>query len=260
MPYCFVIQPFDEKFDKLFDEVYKPAIESAELEAYRVDRDPKVEITIDAIEEGIINSAICLADITTDNPNVWYELGCAFAANRAVIMVCSDERKDKYPFDIQHRPIVRYKAEAPSDFKKLRDILTERLKALLKKNENEVFRQIEESKQLAPHEGLSQTELIVLAKVAGNSSLADGGISPYSLKSDSKRLGLTEIGFSLAFKRLDSKKLIEIFQVDDRNNFGEPLDLCRLTDKGWGWVDANESLFIHRKQQPKATEDDGVPF
>jgi hypothetical protein len=72
MQTCFVIQPFDAaKFDKRFDDVYKPAIKDAGLDAYRVDRDPGVEVPIDAIEEGIRTAAICLADITTDNPNVW---------------------------------------------------------------------------------------------------------------------------------------------------------------------------------------------
>lgn len=33
MPICFVIQPFDSgRFDKRFDDVYKPAIEAAGLE------------------------------------------------------------------------------------------------------------------------------------------------------------------------------------------------------------------------------------
>ena len=32
MPTCFVIQPFDSgKFDKRFEDVYKPAIEAADL-------------------------------------------------------------------------------------------------------------------------------------------------------------------------------------------------------------------------------------
>ena len=99
MPICFVIQPFDSgKFDKRFDDVYKPAIEAAGLEAYRVDRDPGVDVPIDAIEAGIRSATVCLADITTDNPNVWYELGFAFAAGRPVVMVCSQERHDKkYP-------------------------------------------------------------------------------------------------------------------------------------------------------------------
>src|ERR1700690_3724852 len=104
MPKCFVIQPFDSgKYDKRFDEVFKPAIEAADLEAYRADRDPEVEVPIEGIEEGIRSAAICVADITTDNPNVWYELGFAFATGRPVVMVCSTERtSNKFPFDIQH--------------------------------------------------------------------------------------------------------------------------------------------------------------
>lgn len=96
MPVCFVIQPFDAgKFDNRFDDVYKPAIEAAGLEEYRVDRDPAVDVPIEAIEQGIRNATVCLADITTDNPNVWYELGFALAAGKPVVMVCSKERPIK---------------------------------------------------------------------------------------------------------------------------------------------------------------------
>jgi hypothetical protein len=63
MATCFVIQPFDAgKFDKRLEQVFKPAIEAAGLEAYRVDKDPRVDIPIDAIEEGIRSAAVCLAD------------------------------------------------------------------------------------------------------------------------------------------------------------------------------------------------------
>lgn len=158
---CFVIQPFDAgKFDKRFDNVYKPAIESAGLKAYRVDRDPNVEIPIEAIEEGIRNAVICLADITTDNPNVWYELGFSFATGRSVVMVCSDERvTKKFPFDIQHRTIINYTSEAPQDFDLLRDKITDKIKALSQKAET--LRQVAESEQVAPTKGLSQSELMV---------------------------------------------------------------------------------------------------
>ena len=72
MPTCFVIQPFDNgKYDKRFEDVYKPAIEAAGAEAYRVDRDHSVEVPIDAIEEGIRSAEVCLADVSDDNPNVW---------------------------------------------------------------------------------------------------------------------------------------------------------------------------------------------
>lgn len=92
MATCFVIQPFDSgKFDKRFHDIYKPAIEAAGLEAYRVDQDPGVQVPIDSIEKGIRQAAVCLADITADNPNVWYELGFAYAAGKPVVMVCSEE-------------------------------------------------------------------------------------------------------------------------------------------------------------------------
>jgi hypothetical protein len=84
---CFVIQPFDGgKFDKRYDDVFSPAIRAADLEPYRVDRDPNVSIPIDDIEKGISASTACLVDITTDNPNVWFELGYAIAAQKEVVL------------------------------------------------------------------------------------------------------------------------------------------------------------------------------
>ena len=77
-----------------------------------MDQDARADVLITSIEEVIRSAAVCLADITTDNPNVWYELGFAFAATRPVVMVCSNERTGKYPFDIQHRAIITYKTEA----------------------------------------------------------------------------------------------------------------------------------------------------
>jgi nucleoside 2-deoxyribosyltransferase len=117
---CFVMQPFDKgKFDKRFDDVIKPAVTRANLIAYRIDRDPSVSIPIEDIESGIRDSDVCLADITTDNPNVWFELGYALAIHKDVVLICSNERATKYPFDVQHRNIIGYKVDAPSDFMEL---------------------------------------------------------------------------------------------------------------------------------------------
>lgn len=75
---CFVIQPFDnDKYDKRFVDIFKPAIEKSRLEAYRIDKDLSVRIPIDEIQRNITESQICFTEITIDNPNVWYELGFA---------------------------------------------------------------------------------------------------------------------------------------------------------------------------------------
>lgn len=139
MKRCFVMQPFDRgAFDKRYGDVFAPAIQDAGLEPYRVDRDPSAGIPINEIESEIKSSEICLAEITTDNPNVWFELGFAIAVLKEVVLVCSDERQSKFPFDVQHRNIIKYKTESPQDFNKLRKDIKERIQATLKKKkENE---------------------------------------------------------------------------------------------------------------------------
>jgi hypothetical protein len=42
-----------------------------------VDRDPSASVPIENIEGGIQGSVACFADVTIDNPNVWFELGYA---------------------------------------------------------------------------------------------------------------------------------------------------------------------------------------
>ena len=258
MATCFVIQPFDSgKFDKRFADIYKPAIEAAGLDAYRVDKDPSVLIPIDAIEEGIRKSAVCLADITADNPNVWYELGYAFASGRPVVMVCSEERTGKkYPFDIQHRSIIPYLADSPSDFDKLKESLTARIKALLSKGET--LQKLAEADPVAPVEGLSQAEILVLAVIAGSSFLPSNAVAVYGAKQDAERAGVTNMGFNLAIRRLVGKQFIEIAELwDERNQ--EQYDGIRVTESGWNWIDANESRFIvHRPVKDDFPDD--IPF
>ncbi len=45
-------------------------------------------------------------------------------------MICSRERKDKFPFDVQHRHIIPYGVDSSSDFGALGTKITARLKAM----------------------------------------------------------------------------------------------------------------------------------
>jgi len=256
---CFVIQPFDGgKFDKRYADVFEPAINAADLEAYRVDQDPAVDVPIDAIEDGIRKAQICLADITTDNPNVWYELGYAFASGRPVVMVCSNERTStKYPFDIQHRTITRYLSESPQDFERLKAEITSRLVALLKRGD--ALRAIQENEQVAPHEGLSQPELAVLATVAGSVTVPEEGVSAYSAKHDVERAGFTSLGFSMGLRRLLAKKFVNTRSAADYN--GQDYQEIVVTETGWNWIEQNETSFLLQRPHGKATaSNEDIPF
>jgi hypothetical protein len=258
MPTCFVIQPFDAtKYDKRFEDVYSPAIRAAGLEPYRVDKDPSVDVPIDAIEEGIRSASVCLADITTDNPNVWYELGFAFASGRPVVMVCSDERTGRrYPFDIQHRAIVPYKSESRSDFDTLQNAILKRIRALLQRTD--ALRQIRESEQIAPVQGLSQPELTVLAAVAGSVVLPGEGVGVYGTQREVERAGLTALGFSIGLKRLREKRLADIREETDHN--GEAYQAIIVTSDGWDWIERNEDKFLLTRPTADPITDRDVPF
>ena len=261
MPTCFVIQPFDfGKFDKRFKETFVPAIRTAGFEPYRVDEDPQADVLTTAIEEGIRSAAVCLADITTDNPNVWFELGYALATNRPVVMVCSNERVGKFPFDIQHRAIIRYKTEAQSDFLTLSESIIERLKAAGERGQT--LQRIAEADPVAPVSGLSQIELSVLAVAAG-AALPGAGFSLWSLQNDGEKIGLAPIGISLALHRLMQKEFLENVMVDDQN--GDYPGVA-ITSSGWGWIDANDGHFTLRRPAKEPSKygdgitDDDIPF
>ncbi len=257
MATCFVIQPFDSgKFDKRFQDIYKPAIEAAGLEAYRVDHDPGVLAPIESIEKGIRQAAICLADITADNPNVWYELGFAFASERPVVMVCSEERTGKkYPFDIQHRSIIPYSTDSPSDFNKLRNNLTAKIAAILK--QDAVLDKLAAENPVTPIHGLSQPEILVLAVIAGDVYLPNLATTVGSVKRSAERAGITSMGFNVAVHRLLQKQFIreeEIWGQYDKESYPG----LAVSKPGWQWIDENDGQFMLSRSEMAKDED--IPF
>lgn len=260
MPTCFVIQPFDRgRFDKRYKDIYKPAIEAAGLKPYRVDQDPAVEIPIREIESGIRRAEICFAEITDDNPNVWFELGYAMAARKSVVMVCAEERK-RFPFDVQHRNIIRYKTEAPSDFEALRDTITERLKAQLER-QIEVG-EIADLSPVAPTEGLSSHELVLLVTVAGSAS-PGGYVSVYNARQDMGQAGFTEIAVTLAMRSLLMKGFVETDMLEPFQD--EPYEALRATTQGLDWLEAHQDLLVLKDKPRKQSttpfaNDDDLPF
>ena len=97
---CFVIMPFKSLYKGRYERIYEPAIKAAGLSPHLAGGPGVSTITKD-IEDGIRNSHICFADISEDNPNVWYELGFAYACDKQVVMVCDrKKRPKKLPFDV----------------------------------------------------------------------------------------------------------------------------------------------------------------
>ena len=258
METCFVIQPFDnDKFDKRYSDIFKPAIEKANLSPYRIDKDLSVRVPIDDIEKGIIESAMCFAEITTDNPNVWYELGFAFACQKDVILVCSEERGgNKFPFDIQHRQIIIYKTSSKSDFETLELSITQKIMAFRQKTKTV---KALNTTPVADIEGLKSHEIALLILIMENQLTADDTLSIYHLKSEMGKAGYTDIATSVGIRTLAKKNMIESFMTVDQYSNDQPYPACRLTPLGESWIIQNEEQLVFRKDKNKNASDD-LPF
>lgn len=260
MSTCFIIQPFDGgPYDKRYDDVYAPAVKQASLEPYRVDRDPSASIPIEQIEKGIRGASMCLADITEDNPNVWFELGFAIAERKEVVLVCSDRRTTAFPFDVQHRHIIKYKTESTSDFKDLEQKITARIQALL--NKQGTLDDLKASSPVADVKGLKQHEFVAIVSLAQNLSTPDDTVSTYIIRQDMEKAGFTQVATTLALAALLDKSLIRT-EVGEDEYDGSYIAYA-LERSGMDWLMKNQDLLVLRTQVsegPDVKNDDGLPF
>lgn len=222
MARCFVMQPFDgAEFDRRYNEIYREAIEAAGFEPYRVDSDPSASVPIHTIETEIKASAACFADISVDNPNVWFELGYAISAGKPVCLVCSSARQ-KFPFDVQHRKIIRYRSESPSDFQRLSNEIRERLLWI---SEKEVSLERIASSNLPPagdeavKTRLDDIAFAALCIIFENDEDGEIGPSRYIISNMMERIGYTGIATRIALQELVQMQLaVQKTAYDERGD------------------------------------------
>jgi hypothetical protein len=128
---CFVMQPFAAPLGGYYATVYAPAIEKAGLKAVRADDEifgtGKI---IDQIWTGINSARVLVAELTSRNANVFYELGLAHALHKPVILVSSN--KQDVPFDITHVRVIYYDVNDPFWGNKLIEKIAENIIQALK--------------------------------------------------------------------------------------------------------------------------------
>lgn len=235
--YCFVIQPYGGKYDTLYKDIYAPAIKEAGLEPYRVDNDPAVRDILAEIERKIEDSKICFADLTEDNPNVWYELGYASAIGKDVVMI-SNNCREKLPFDINHRAVITYKTDSPSDFEELKISIINKIKAFIatiKTTEKILVTPLKEVNEF------NAFETTMLALIVGAQIIPNEEVSISYLSAQMNKAGYNEIATGISVRLLQKKGLITTGYGSNYN--GDSYPICKLTDKGEDFVVDNYSLF-----------------
>jgi hypothetical protein len=87
-PQAFVVMPFSEKWSKaVYNKMIKPAVRAAGLECVRADK----VVMSGKIDTGIWNqllrAGVVVAEVSSPNVNVFYELGLAHALGKDVLLV-----------------------------------------------------------------------------------------------------------------------------------------------------------------------------
>lgn len=122
----FVAMSFDPRFDRRWESIFRPAIESItvggqQLRAVRVDIRKSGDSILSEINDGIAHSQAVLADISVvdrisqhgattafRNGNVMFEVGVALACRQPVEVLLVRDDAEKLLFDVSHIPVVRF--------------------------------------------------------------------------------------------------------------------------------------------------------
>jgi tetratricopeptide (TPR) repeat protein len=113
---AFVVMPFGAKpgpdgapidFDAIYDQLLAPAVKDAGLVPHRADADRRGGSIHADMFQDLLLAEFVVADLTIDNPNVWYEIGVRHAL-KASGAVLTYALRDRLPFDIAGQRMQRY--------------------------------------------------------------------------------------------------------------------------------------------------------
>lgn len=120
LPLCFVVMPFGSKpdgqggsvdFDAVYDELIAPAIVEAELQPLRADQELVGGLVHKPMFERLILADYAVADLTTANANVFYELGVRHAVRPfSTVLIGADVKRT--PFDLAPDRVRPYTLDA----------------------------------------------------------------------------------------------------------------------------------------------------
>jgi len=111
-PTCFVLMPFMEPYNAYFNSVIAPAIKECGLDPQRGDSIFKAGVVMADIWRLVNKAQVLLAELTTKNPNVFYELGLAHAIGKPVVLI--SETLEDVPFDLRALRVLPYDKNDPS--------------------------------------------------------------------------------------------------------------------------------------------------
>lgn len=135
---CFVIMPISDvdgypkgHFNRVYDYIIVPACKQEGYEPIRADATSKSNVIIVDILRNILECDMAICDLSSRNPNVFYELGFRQAFNMKTVLM-KDDQTDR-PFDVSTIRSINYESSLRIDL--VNKAITELTKALKETNE-----------------------------------------------------------------------------------------------------------------------------
>ncbi len=100
-PKLFVIMPFKEPFDTIYREVIFPVAKEMKFDVKRIDEVSGPGLILEDIQQEISQSHAVVAEVSSPNPNVFYELGFAHALGKPAVLLIRRPEEQPMPFDIR---------------------------------------------------------------------------------------------------------------------------------------------------------------
>lgn len=104
-PQCFVLMPFREQLAPVFEDHIQTVVRRVGLSLIRADRIFSNRPIMDDVLDSVHRARIVIADLTDNNPNVFYETGICHALGKEVILITQDS---EVPFDVRHIRHIKY--------------------------------------------------------------------------------------------------------------------------------------------------------
>lgn len=117
---CLVIMPFSDPagydsghFKCVYNFLIAPACEKAGFLPKRVDENAKTSVIMIEILNMIVESDMAVCDLSSRNPNVFYELGLRQAFDKKCVLI--KDLKTPWPFDVQMLRTLEYDERLRAD-------------------------------------------------------------------------------------------------------------------------------------------------
>jgi hypothetical protein len=124
----FVIMPFKDEYTALYEDIIERACKDKGLTVGRGDKILEPGNIPQQVLQRIRDAFFIIAEISEDNPNVFYELGYAHSSSKPIIPIADRERK--LPFDISGERTIFYDKTKPGWEIKLRNDLDDAINHL----------------------------------------------------------------------------------------------------------------------------------